>query len=85
MHPERREIIAIPDKRGTRRLKSMKANRKLEITDEHLFPIEYPSAVACVDGLLVFLPEVAPDAKPPFRTRISSISNSYAQGTRADK
>ncbi len=85
MHPERYEIIVIPDKRGTRRLKSMKANRKLEITGEHLFPIEYQSAVACVDGLLVFLPEIAPDAKPPFKTRIASVYNSYAQGTRADK
>lgn len=85
MHPERYEITVIPDKRGTRRLKSMKANRKLEITDQHLFPIEYQSAVVCVDGLLVFLPEVAPDAKPPFWTRISSVCNSYAQGTRANK
>jgi ribonuclease G len=85
MHPERYEIIVIPDKRGTRRLKSIKVNRKLDITDQHLFPIEYQSAVACVEGLLVFLPEVAPDAKPPFKTRITSVTNSYALGTRAAK
>ncbi len=80
-HPESYVLTRLKDKRDTRDLKSLKVNRKLEITEQHLFPISHPSTVACVDGVLFFLPEVSPDQEPPIKARTTVVAHSYARGT----
>ncbi|MCD6359663.1 MAG: Rne/Rng family ribonuclease [Armatimonadetes bacterium] len=80
-HPESFDIIPLADRRRTRGLKPLRANRRLEITADNLFPTDYPETVVCVDGMLVFLPEVSPDREPPFKVRTTVVENSYAKGT----
>ncbi len=63
----------------------MRANRRIDITAEHLFPTDYPETVVCVDGMLVFAPEISPDQEAPFTIRTTTVSNAYAMATPANK
>lgn len=84
MHPESYQVIPITDKRAARGIKSMRQNRRLEISAENLFPTDYPEGVVCVEGMIIFLPEVSPDREAPFRVRTTMVANSYARGTPID-
>ena len=85
MHPEVYDIIPIQDRRAIRKLTTLRASRKIEITGENLFPADYPEAVVCVEGMVVFLPEVSPSHEPPFTIRLAKVANSHAGGTPVGK
>jgi predicted RNA-binding protein with TRAM domain len=37
--------------------------------------------VGCVDGLVVYSPEVSPDTAEPMKVRLTKVANSYARAT----
>lgn len=85
MHPEQYQITPVKDKRALRALKSLRPNRRFQATTDHLFPTDYPEAVLCFEGVMLFLPEVPADRQPPYHVRITGVKNAYARGTIVDR
>lgn len=79
--PEHYEIIPLPNRRPLRRLRRHRTGHTLEIQPEDMLRVPEMGMVACVDGLVVYVPEVSPDAQEPVEVRLTKVANSYARAT----
>jgi ribonuclease G len=81
MNPEHYEISPRETRRGLRRVARRRTGHKLEVQPESLLRAPEMGLVGCVDGLIVYAPEVSPDVEEPVMVRLTKVSNSYARAT----
>ncbi len=81
MNPEHFEVIPLDDRRRLRRLRRRRAGHKLELQPEDLLRVPDMGLVGCVDGLIVYVPEVSPDTEEPVKVRLTKVTGSYARAT----
>jgi hypothetical protein len=62
-----------------------RAGHKLEVQPENLLRAPEMGLVGCVDGLVVYAPEVSPDVEEPIMVRLTKVGNSYARATPVGK
>lgn len=79
--PEHYEIVPLQNRHSLRRLRRHRTDHKLEIRPEDMVKVPDMGLVACVDGLVVFVPEVSPDTEEPVEVRLTKVTNSYARAT----
>ncbi|MGI5818196.1 MAG: Rne/Rng family ribonuclease [Armatimonadota bacterium] len=81
MNPEHYEILPRETRRDLRRVRRRREGHKLEVQPEGLLRVPEMGLVGCVDGLVIYAPEVSPDAEEPTMVRLTKVANSYARAT----
>jgi ribonuclease G len=81
MNPEHYEILSHESRRELRRVRRRRSGHKLEVQPEDLLRAPEMGLVGCVDGLIVYAPEVSPDVEEPLMVRLTKVANSYARAT----
>ncbi|MFW6156298.1 MAG: Rne/Rng family ribonuclease [Armatimonadota bacterium] len=81
INPEHYEIIPRENRRALRRVRRRRPGHKLEVQPEDLLRVPEMGLVGCVDGLVVYAPEVSPDVEEPVMVRLTEVGNSYARAT----
>jgi ribonuclease G len=81
MNPEHYEIIPRESRRALRRVRRRRSGHKLEVRPENLLRAPEMGLVGCIDGLVVYAPEVSPDVEEPVKVRLTKVGNSYARAT----
>ncbi len=79
--PEHFEIIPLESRRALRRIRRHQTGHKLEIQPDDVLRVPEMGLVGCVDGLVIYVPEVSPDAEGPVKVRLTSVANSCARAT----
>ncbi|NLO06885.1 MAG: Rne/Rng family ribonuclease [candidate division WS1 bacterium] len=85
LNHEHYEIIPAATRRELRRVRRRGVDHKLEVQPEDLLRIPEMGLVGCVDGLIVYAPEVSPDVEEPVKVRLTKVANSYARATPVGK
>jgi len=85
MSPEHYEIIPLENRRSLRRIRRRSSGHQLEIQPEDVVRVPEMGLVGCVDGLIIYVPEVSPDAENPVQVRLTKVMNSYARATPVGK
>ncbi len=81
INPQHYEITPHESRRLLRRVRRRRVGHKLEIQPEDQLRVPEMGLVGCVDGLIVYSPEVSPDTAQPTKVRLTKVGNSYARAT----
>ncbi len=85
IHPEHFQVTPLESKRQAAKLVLHKASQRLKVLPEDFISVSGSGLVASIEGLPVFVPEVAADTDEPVQVRLTKVANSYARGTPVKK
>ncbi len=81
INPEHYEINTYDTRRRLSRVRRRRTGYKLEIQPEDRLHDPEMGLVACVDDLIVYVPELSPDTEEAAKVRLTEVANSYARAT----